>query len=86
MGICRNVNTTTWPWIGAAHFWLATSAGLVRFTPALWRPAPAEEKISAAAQSLAREGRWPESLGQIARFDLDPARAPRGLRTGRQAV
>jgi signal transduction histidine kinase/ligand-binding sensor domain-containing protein len=60
-------------WRGA--FWLATSAGLVRFTPALWQPAPAEEKISAAAQSLAREGRWPESLGQIARFDIDPARA-----------
>jgi signal transduction histidine kinase len=56
-------------------FWLATSAGLVRFTPPLWRPAPAGDKISAAAQSLAREGRWPESLGQMARFDMDPTRA-----------
>jgi signal transduction histidine kinase len=56
-------------------FWLATSAGLVRFTPGLWQPAPAEEKIRPVAQALARDGRWPETPGQIARFDMDPARA-----------
>ena len=60
-------------WRGA--FWLATSAGLVRFTPNLWQPAPANTKISAAAQSLANDGRWPETSGQITRFDMDPARA-----------
>jgi signal transduction histidine kinase/ligand-binding sensor domain-containing protein len=59
-------------WRGA--FWLATSAGLVRFTPNLWQPAPAEDKTSALVQALANGGRWPESPGQIARFDLDPSR------------
>jgi signal transduction histidine kinase len=55
-------------------FWLATSAGLVRFTPGLWRPGSAGGAISAALQSLANDGRWPELPGQIARFDTDPAR------------
>jgi signal transduction histidine kinase len=56
-------------------FWLATSAGLARFTPGLWQPARADEKISLAVQSLANSGHWPETLGQMARFDMDPARA-----------
>jgi signal transduction histidine kinase len=56
-------------------FWLATSAGLVRFTPGLWQTAPAGEQISAAVQALANNGRWPETLGQIARFDMDPLRS-----------
>jgi signal transduction histidine kinase/ligand-binding sensor domain-containing protein len=55
-------------------FWLATSAGLARFTPGLWQPAPADEKINATVQSLVHDGRWPEAPGQIARFDMDPAR------------
>jgi signal transduction histidine kinase/ligand-binding sensor domain-containing protein len=54
-------------------FWLATSEGLVRWTPNLWQPGPAGGKIEAALQSLAKDGRWPESGGQIARFDMDPA-------------
>ena len=56
-------------------FWLATSAGLVRFTPALWQAAPADDKISSAVQTLAHGGLWPETPGQVARFDVDPARA-----------
>jgi signal transduction histidine kinase/ligand-binding sensor domain-containing protein len=55
-------------------FWLATSTGLVRFTPGLWQPGPAGGAISAALQSLANDGPWPELPGQIARFDMDPAR------------
>jgi signal transduction histidine kinase len=55
-------------------FWLATSAGLVRFTPGLWQAAAADQKISAVVQSLANNGHWPETLGQMARFDMDPAR------------
>jgi signal transduction histidine kinase/ligand-binding sensor domain-containing protein len=56
-------------------FWLATSAGLVRSTPGLWQPGPAAATTSAALQSLANDGRWPEPGGKIARFDIDPARA-----------
>jgi signal transduction histidine kinase len=49
-------------------FWLATSGGLLRYTPGLWQPSPAEDKITAALRSLA-DGRWPETSDQIARFD-----------------
>jgi hypothetical protein len=55
-------------------FWLATSAGLVRFTPGLWRSGPAGGVTSLTLKSLANEGRWPELSGQISRFDADPAR------------
>jgi signal transduction histidine kinase len=55
-------------------FWLATSVGLVRYTPGLWRPGPAGGAISVALQSLANCGFWPELPGQIARFDMDPTR------------
>jgi signal transduction histidine kinase len=68
----RQYNDVSLDWRGT--FWLATSAGLVRFAPGLWRPAPGEEKITRAVQFLADDGRWPDSPGPIARFDLDPAR------------
>jgi signal transduction histidine kinase len=71
-------------------FWLATSAGLVRFTPGLWQPGPAGGAISAALQSLANDGRWPQLPGQIARFDTDPARtaviAPAQSATGLKPI
>jgi len=68
----RQYLDVTLDWRGT--FWLATSAGLVRFTPGLWQPAKADQKISPLVQSLANDGRWPDTLGQIARFDMDPAR------------
>ncbi|HTA29233.1 MAG TPA: hypothetical protein VK731_02035, partial [Candidatus Cybelea sp.] len=56
-------------------FWLATSAGLVRFSPNPWQPVPADGTVGAAVQSLANDGRWPALGGPIARFDMDPSRA-----------
>ncbi len=65
--------------------WLATSAGLVRFTPALWQPGPPGGSIGAALQSLANNGRWPDLSSQIARFDMDSAQtAP--LASGQSAA
>jgi signal transduction histidine kinase/ligand-binding sensor domain-containing protein len=55
-------------------FWLATSAGLLRFTPALWQPAPDREKITAIVRSLGN-GQWPNAVGDMARFDMDRTRA-----------
>jgi signal transduction histidine kinase/ligand-binding sensor domain-containing protein len=68
----RQYNDVSVDWRGT--FWLATSAGLVRFSPGLWQRGPAGGSISAALQSLANDGHWPEIPGQIARFDADPAR------------
>jgi signal transduction histidine kinase/ligand-binding sensor domain-containing protein len=68
----RQYNDVSVDWRGT--FWLATSTGLVRFTPNLWQPATADQRVSAVLQSLANNGRWPESLSQLTRFDMDPAR------------
>lgn len=61
-------------WRGA--FWLATSAGMERFTPNLWQPAPPDEKTAAMVQTLANEGRWPNGPNRITRFDMDPSCTP----------
>ena len=53
-------------------FWLATSAGLVRFTPGLWRAAPQEERNTGAMRALAAAGQWTATVGQNPRFDMDP--------------
>jgi signal transduction histidine kinase/ligand-binding sensor domain-containing protein len=69
----RQYNDVGMDWRGT--FWLATSAGLVRFTPALWRQEPTGGKIVASLQDLATNTHSPAPGGQIARFDMDPARA-----------
>jgi signal transduction histidine kinase len=66
-------------------FWLATSAGLVRYTPPLWQPAPIGNSIGPALRTLVDDGRWPKVPGQMARFDSDAARTA-SLRTPRAAV
>ena len=68
----RQYYDTAVDWRGT--FWLATSSGLVRYTPGLWQPAPAVNYIGPALLALADEGRWPEVVGSLTRFDADPAR------------
>ena len=66
-------------------FWLATSEGLVRFTPALWRAPEAGAKVNAAVQRLAEGELVTDVAGQLITFDSDPAsRAVLAIADGRR--
>jgi signal transduction histidine kinase len=69
----RQYSDVSVDWHGT--FWLATSEGLVRFTPGLWQPESPGGSVAAALQSLASDGLWPVPGGPINRFDVDPGRA-----------
>ncbi|MGA2174381.1 MAG: ATP-binding protein [Verrucomicrobiota bacterium] len=56
-------------------FWLATSDGLVRFTPSLWRGPEPGATVNATVRRLAEGGRLTDVAGQILSFDSDPAPA-----------
>ncbi|HEY3860884.1 MAG TPA: ATP-binding protein [Verrucomicrobiae bacterium] len=79
----RRYNDVAVDWHGT--FWLATSAGLVRYAPNLWQPAAADDSTSALAQSLAGSGYWPETFGQIAAFDMDSTNGA-GMRSGQSGA